>query len=337
MGDNWVRCRRCHEVFEAAEVCPKCGAPYQSRVLQPQETVDSFSERYAGTEFATPEPPPPPLEAPRRNPMPFIVGGAALIVFALVAGALTGAWSGGPPPAPPIVVHGTAKPTATASPLPDSVVATMALLSDPRFTAAITVRSHAAIDARVTGKPQSGTAMFEGYLSGADQSGKFTQNATSIEVTMFGGVAYSRPNATAGWSPAPAQPTYLVLRPIFGLTKPEMLTLVGLETRDGAAALHFRSTPHWTPELNRMALMDLSGVGIKPDTFRLDLWTAPDGAPVYAEFSAVTTAIDGTKLIDVAATWSFADIGVAHVIPDPLATPSPSPSLSSETQAGQGQ
>ena len=154
---------------------------------------------------------------------------------------------------------------------------------------------------------------------------------------MFGGVAYSRPNATAKWAPAPAQPTYLVLRPIFGLTKPEMLTLVGLETHGGAAVFHLRSTPHWAPELNRMALMDLSGVGIKPDTFRLDLWTAPDGAPAYAEFSAETTAADGTKLIDVEATWSFSDVGIEHVIADPLATPSPSPGSSSDTKAGPGQ
>jgi hypothetical protein len=339
MDGNWVRCRRCHEDFEAAEVCPTCGAPYQLRGPQPHESADSFAELYAGTEFAPPEPPAPPLVGPRRrNPTPFIVGGAALVVFALLLAAVTGAWNGLPQPtAPPAIVRGTAKPTATPSPLPDSVVATIAQLSDPGFTAAVTIQSRATIDARVTGKSQYGTVVFDGYLSGANETGKYTLNTTSREVTVFGGIAYSRASGGATWAGAPSTPTYLVLRPLLGLTKPAMLALVGPETRDGAAVIHLRSTAYWVPELNRMALMDLSGVGIKPDTFRLDLWTAPDGTPVYAEFSAVTAALDGTKLIDVAATWSFSDVGIAHAIADPLATPTPSPSPSPDTKAGPGQ
>jgi hypothetical protein len=331
MDGNWVRCRRCHEVFEVAEVCPRCGAPYQPRTAQPQESVDSFAERYAGTEFAPPEPPPPPFVVPgSRNPTPFIVGGAALVVFAILVAAVTGAWNGPPPPTvPPVIVVGTVKPTATPSPLPVSVVATIAQLSDPAFTAAITIQSRAAIDARVIGTSQYGTAVFKGYLSAADETGVYTLNASSREFTIFGGIAYSRAGAAATWALTSTMPTYLVLRPLFKLTKPEMLVLVGSETRDGVAVVHLRSTAYWIPEVNRMALMDLSGVGIKPDTFKLDLWTAPDGAPVSAEFSAETAASDGTKLIDVEATWSFSDVGIPHVMADPLATPSPSPSASS--------
>jgi hypothetical protein len=75
-----------------------------------------------------------------------------------------------------------------------------------------------------------------------------------------------------------------------------------------------------------MAMMDTSGLGIKPDTFRLDLWTAADGSPVAAQFSATNTAVDGTKLIDIETTYTFSDAGATPTIADPMATPGPSPS-----------
>jgi hypothetical protein len=330
MSDSWVRCGRCHEVFEAAEACPSCGAPYQPRAPQPVESADSYVERYAGSEFVPPGPPPAPLAAPRRrNPTPFIVGGTALVVVALVLAAVSGAWSGpGIATLPPLVIVGTPKPTTMHSTLPDTVVATLAHLSDSDFSATLSIRSRISVDARVQGTATTLTSTFDGELSGANQIGRFTQGGASTEVCIFEGSAWIRTHPTARWTAAENMAPYMVLQPLFGLTEEGMLEFVGPDTRDGVAVNHFRATRHWAPDVGRMALADTTSFGIRPDTFAFDIWAAQDGTPVYAAFSATTTASDGTKLIDIGVTYRFSAVGVPHVIPDPKATPTPGPSPS---------
>jgi hypothetical protein len=121
-------------------------------------------------------------------------------------------------------------------------------------------------------------------------------------------------------------PSYLVIAPPFGLTKPEMLSFIGVEQLDGQAVNHLRTTRWWSPDIARMAMMDTSSLGMKPETSTLDLWTTINGAPVYATFSATNTATDGTKLVDIETTYTFTNVGVPQPIGDPMATPSPPPS-----------
>jgi hypothetical protein len=330
MDGNWVRCRRCHDVFEAAEACPKCGAPYQVRPTGAAEPVESYAERYAGTEFAPPEPPPPPPPVVRRrNPTPFIVAGTAIVVAALLLAAVSGAFNGsGLENVATLPVFGTQKPAATPSPLPSSVAATMAQLSDPAFAATLSIRSRIAVDARVLGKASNLTTTFDGILSGPNELGRFTQAGTTRELCIFEGSAWIRTPPATKWTAVANMPPYLVLVPLFGLTKAQMLEYVGPDTRDGVAVNHLRATRFWAPDLGRMALADTTAFGIRPDTFKLDIWTALDGTPVYAAFSATTTASDGTKLIDIEVTYAFSDVGEPHLIADPRATPTPPPSPS---------
>ena len=328
MGENWVRCRRCHEVFEAAdEFCPKCGSRYEAPASAQAEPQESFADRYAGTEFAPATPPPAPPMTGRRNPTPFILGGTGIVVVALLAAALSGAWNG-TSPAQQVVVLGTEKPTATASPLPQGVGPALAHLQDPSFTAAVTIKTHANVDARVGGHPIAGTTTFVGWLSGANETGTFTQNTTAVQITIFNGISYSRPNSSAKWALAPSLPAYLQLRPLLGLTKPIELSFVGTDERDGVPLYHLHTTRYWSPDAARIALMDLSFVNLRPDTFALDLWITAGGTPVNAAFSATTTASDGVKLIDVETTYDFGDVGVPYAIMDPTATPTPTPSPS---------
>jgi hypothetical protein len=333
---DWVRCGRCHEVFEEAEVCPACGAPYQPRALQPVESSDSFAERYAGSEFVPPAPSPAPLAAPRRrNPTPFIVGGTALVVVALVLAAVSGAWNGpGIATLPPLVIVGTTKPTALHSTQPDTVVATLAHLSASDFAATLAIRSRVSVDARVQGTAMTMTTTFDGELSGADEIGRFTQSGAPIELCIFEGSAWVRTPPTTRWTAVSNMSPFMVLQPLFGFTKTEMLAFVGPDTRDGTAVNHLRATRHWAPDVGRMALADTTSFGIKPDTFAFDIWTTLDGAPVYAAFSATTTASDGTKLIDIEVTYTFSAVGQAHKIPDPKATPTPGPSPSPSVSPG---
>jgi hypothetical protein len=329
MDGNWVRCGRCYEVFETAEACPSCGAPYQARAIGPIEPAQSYAARYAGTEFAPAEPPPPPTVAPRRNPTPFVVGGTAIVVLALVLAAVSGAWNGaGVATLPPLMIVGTTKPTSPQSTLPSAVVTALARLSDPAFAATLSIRSRIAIDARVLGRAKTLATTFDGELSGANEIGLFAQSGTTREYCIFEGSAWVRTPPAKKWTAVANMQPYLVLRPLFGLTKEEMLEFVGPDTRDGSVVNHFRATSHWAADVGRMALADTTGFGIKPDTFAFDIWTAQDGSPVYAEFSATTTASDGTKLIDIAVTYKFSDAGLPHVIPDPNATPTPKPSPS---------
>ena len=331
MGENWVRCKRCHEVFEAADgICPKCGAQYEASVPKPREPEESsFVDRYAGTEFAPPEPPPPLMVPSRRARTPLVAAGVGLVLVAVVVAVIAGSLAGSPiPTPPPIIVVGTAKPAATASPLPEGMAAALAQLSDPNLSAAISINSRAALDARVLTKAQAQATTFEGAISAGNQTGLVTHNGVPREYRIYAGEAYTRVAPAKAWTKTTGMPPYLVLQPLFGLTGPEMLSIVGRENRNGADLIHFRATRYWQPDVGRMALMDLSGFGIRPDTFAFDLWTTPSGVPVNATFSATTKASDGAKLIDVEVTYTFTNVGIPQSIDDPMATPSPSPNRS---------
>jgi hypothetical protein len=76
-----------------------------------------------------------------------------------------------------------------------------------------------------------------------------------------------------------------------------------------------------------MSLADLSSLLIGPDVEVLDLWTTDDGTPVQATFSGTNSTGDGTKLIDIEVSYTFAQVGVLKTIDVPGAGWSPSPSF----------
>jgi hypothetical protein len=333
MAEKMVRCVRCHEVFDAdAGPCTKCGTPYRAPVVQPQAAEVMYADRYAGTEFMpAPEPVPVAPTRAKGSPTLLIAGGVGLLAVAIVVAiaAATMSFVASPTDAPGIVFAQTEPPTAAPT-LPASVALTLRQLSDRNLCADVTVQSRADVNARVLGSAQTRVSSFDGQIAGGDQSGIVTEAGTAREYRLVGGTVYVRvPNAPK-WSTAASMPSYLVIEPLFGLTKPEMLDLVGSETRDGKPVNHFRTTRWWAPDVARMAMMDTSGLGILPEVSVLDIWTTPTGSPVYATFSATNSAIDGTKLLDIEASYTFANVGIPRQIQVPLpsqpATPSPSPS-----------
>jgi hypothetical protein len=331
MAEKMVRCFRCHEVFDAeAGPCTKCGTPYRPPVAQPRAGEGLYVEKYAGTPFApVPDPVPLPPRQRSTSPVLLIAGGIGLMAVALVvafAAALGGL--GSQPTSPPqLVIAQPAQPTPTPT-LPPSVALTLAQLSDRNLCADVTVQSRVDVNSRVLGKSETRINTFQGQLAGGDQSGIATQSGATAEFRLVGGAVYVRVPPATKWMTAASMPSYLIIEPLFGITKPEMIQLVGSETREGQPVNHFRTTKWWGPDIARMAMMDISGLGISPDASVLDIWTTPAGSPITAKFSATNAATDGTRLLDIEATYTFANVGIPRQIQVPLPSTNPSPKAS---------
>ncbi|MGA3058303.1 MAG: hypothetical protein ABSE70_09780 [Candidatus Limnocylindrales bacterium] len=326
MAEKMVRCVRCHEVFDAeAGPCTKCGAPYRPPA-QPEAIDGLYVDRYAGTPFE-PAPQTALLPArPRRNSTGLLIGaGAALIVAAIMVAilAVTLGLGSGPTEAPVYVVPRTDQPSPTPT-LPPSITLTLQQLNDPNLCADVVVASAADVNDPTLGKHERQSVSFKGQIAGGNETGIVIEAGITREYRVVGNVVFVRVPPATRWSTAASIPTYLVIDHSFRVTKPEMLRLVGAETLDGQAVNHLQTTRSWVPDVPRIAMIDTSGFAFKPETVVLDLWTLPGGEPVKAVFSATNLAANGTKLLDIETTYTFANVGV----PQTIEVPGPSPSAS---------
>jgi hypothetical protein len=333
MAENWVRCKRCHEVFDA-EVgpCTKCGTPHKPPANVPPAPEGLYSERYAADEL-------PALDAlavsstglsHRRNTTGYLIaGGAALIISAMVVGLLfaLGAIGGAnPTAAPQIVVPLTAGPSPTPS-LPPAVAHTIAVLSDANLSAQITINSHVVVKAGAIGPGTVNTTVgFDGQVSKGNQWGTLTVNGIAQDIRLINDHIYRRFLPTGKWSELGGMPNYYHICPMFGLAPDRDLQLIGPETKEGRELLHLQSTRFWSPDVSRLALYDLSTLEIPPAIEVLDLWATPDGTPVSATFSGTTTNASGAKIVDIQVSYTFAQVGVEREIDVPGPNWSPSPS-----------
>jgi hypothetical protein len=326
MGEKMVRCGRCHEVFDAAVgPCTKCGAPYKPPVAAPKVLEGSFADLYSGTGFVEPpEPSPSPMSQRRQNKMLWIGGGVALIVLAVVVAIIVGSGIGGTGSTPNgrLVVAQTPKPTPTPT-LPPSVTALMGHLNDEALSAHIVVTSRVQVSPRLIG---SGTTLtsFDGQISGSNEGGTLKQGGVTREIKLVDSIVYTRVAPSGSWQISPSIASYLIITPLFGITKPSMIQLIGQETRDGQMLNHLQTTKWWAPDPSRLALADLSRLSLAPDVNVLDLWATADGVPVSATFSGTNSASDGTKLVDIEVSYTFDQVGA----PISIGTPEPSPSPS---------
>jgi hypothetical protein len=325
MSEKMVRCGRCHEVFDAAAgPCTRCGAPYQPSVAAAKVLERSFVDLYSGTAFvAPPEPPPAPMSQRRQNHMLWIGGGAGLILVAvLVALALgLGLGGSGDQSKGQLVVPVTPRPTPTPT-LPPSITALMGHLNDSALSAHIIVVSRVNVNARMIGAGLTLTS-FDGQISGSNESGTLTQGGVIQEIKLVDSIVYMRvPNGT--WKISPSIAPYLIIAPVFGITKPEMVQLIDQETKNGQILNHLQTTRWWDPDPSRLALTDLTRLSLAPDVNVLDLWATTDGVPVSATFSGTNSASDGTKLVDIEVSYTFDQVGM----PISIGTPEPSPSPS---------
>jgi hypothetical protein len=333
MAEKMVRCHRCHEVFDAeAGPCTKCGAPYQPPVAQPEAGGALYVERYAGTEFVPAPVLVPMARLPRRNsPVLLIAGGAALIGLAMVVAIIVvaGGLGSSATALPAYVVPRTEQPSAPPT-LPPSIALTLQQLNDRNLSADLVVQSVADVNDPSLGKHDRHTASFTGQIAGGNEAGIVIEAGITREYRIVSGVVFVRVPPATRWSTAASIATYLVIDPSFGLSKPQMLQLVGAETLDGQAVNHFRNTTAWAPDVARISMIDSSEFLFKPEVVVLDLWTSPDGSPLKAVFSATNTSTNGTKLLDIETSYKFMNVGGAQAIENPVASPSaslgPSPS-----------
>jgi hypothetical protein len=327
MAENFVRCKKCHEVFDAEEgPCPKCGTPYQQPVTQPQAFDGLYVDRYAGTDLVPVE---EPVAAPRRrswreNPTIFIGAGATLIGLGLVVAILfeLGAVGGSAPTAPPVFgVQPHATPTPT---LPAVIGPTLSQLEDPNFSA------HMTVDSRVKAKPPavptaySNVVKFDGVVAGGNQWGTLDTGSEIWDTRLIDGQFYRRTLPSIKWGHVPVV-DYLVLCPLFDLPSTDYLELEAPVPADGNL-LHFKTTSVWNPDISRLAMMDLSDLYIKPVTDVLDLYTTATGTPVRAHYSGQNPAADGSWLVDVEVDYVFTNVGVPQQkidVPGPSWKPSP--------------
>lgn len=328
MAENMVRCGRCHEVFDAAEgSCAKCGTPYQPPTAAPSVSEGMYADRYAGTELVMAPEVTPAVPGRRRNMARFFIGGGALTILLAVAftvlyelgvvGDANGAHR------PVYVVPITPGPSPTDA-LPPTIAMTLSQLNDPNLSAQISVESHVQVSSRVLGQSQSLIVKFDGQVSKGNQSGTIQAAGVTQEVRLVDGQVFVRTLPSGKWSLAASMPAYRVICPVFGLTSPKDLQLLGQETRGGLLVNHLRSTGWWTPDISRLAMADLSALPIKPDAVTLDLWVTPAGTPVAATFSGTNSATDGTKLLDIEVSYTFSQVGVPRQIVAPGASQSPS-------------
>ncbi len=327
MAENMVRCSRCHEVFDANEgPCTKCGTPYRPPVAPPKVYEGLYAERYAGQV--------PPTDSsvvvvvpPRRraNVGLYLGGGAALMVSAVVILVLAATGVLGGPAvtaAPRRVLPVTPAPTAGPT-LPPAIAKTLSQLNDPKLSAHITIDSHITMSATVA-KSASVIVKFDGEVSNGNESGVLQAGGISQEIRLVDGKDYSKILPSGNWVLSPAVASYLVICPVFGLDSSKAVALIGQDTRGGQQLNHLQSTDEWSPDMSRLAMLDLSFLPYWPDKSVLDLWVTTDGTPVEATFSGWSLASDGTKLVDVEVAYTFSAVGVPQTIEAPGPSTSPS-------------
>jgi hypothetical protein len=207
--------------------------------------------------------------------------------------------------------------------LPPSIAITIAQLNDRQLSAHITVDSRTQLSARVLGHAETNIVTFDGMISAGNEIGTLLSGGQKHEFRLVDGVIYDRLLPSGRWTQLATIRPYLIVPPIFDVTSPKMLQLIGQETRDGQPVNHFRSTQWWVPDISRVALVNLASLYLKPDSTVLDLWATPDGAPVAATFSGTNIASDGTKLVDIEVAYSFTHVGVPVDIRPPEPSPSP--------------
>jgi hypothetical protein len=333
MAENMVRCNGCHEVYDAnLGACTKCGLAYRPPAPKPELYGGLYSDRYAADDLPPLDPSLLPTVTPtrrRNNTGLFIGGGAALIVSGILVAVLvaTGTLGGATATQQHRIVSATQGPSPTAS-LPPAAQKVVDLISDTKLSAKITVVSRVQVFAGVTGQaPINASIKFDGQVSNGNQWGTFTEGTISQDVRVIENAVYRRFLPDGKWQQLAGMSSYQIVCPLFGITKTRDLQLIEQENKDGVEMLHLQSSRFWNPSISRMAMKDLSVLTVVPDVQVLDLWTSLDGTPVSASFSGTKTTGDGTKLVDIQVSYTFADVGVPRTIDIPGPNWSPSPKV----------
>ncbi len=248
----------------------------------------SYAEKYRGTEWGRPEPPPPPTSHTRGPRVAAIVaivaiGAAAVGIGALAlspnvpaanVGSLPGAASGAP-----------GRPTAVPTPSP-TVDPGKAVLD--RFWAVVSAPD-LSYHMTASGKSVLDRKTIETYKEAVDVVGDEYSGWIDSSVTPKSLMA--RKDGVV-WVKVPGKPRvgrqtgerYFRLTPFMYLEMPAWLDYVGPVTVGGKELHLLRSNTFYRPDIAR--LLDFSKFLVVPDTMALDLYVTEAGVPVSALFTA---------------------------------------------------
>jgi hypothetical protein len=324
MEERYVRCRRCHGVFEAGVAnCPRCGTEYVATdAAIPEE--GSFEEKYKGTEFSA------AVEVPATLPKQqgsryglLLLAGAVLTVGALVVGMLFMAGLIGesnPTQEPQIIFPITPKPSPSAT-MPPIVHDTLRLISDPQFNGHLSIHTMVSVAAGANnGKAVAHAVSVEADMAEGETAGTVQVDNSQAEFRLVNGVYYSRAMPNGTWAARTSIPPFLLLSPLFAITDMKQIAYGG-PTAQYNAAHKIVSTGWYQPDPLRITGIDMSTYTVKVDHWQLALYLDNDGNPLYAEFRCWKDASDGTKLIDITTTYEFSNVGEVTA----AGTPGPSP------------
>jgi hypothetical protein len=323
MTEKMVRCPRCHDVFDAAEgICPRCGTTYEPVAPLPDRGEGFFVEKYSGTPFQ-PQPDPRPEPVPRTGPSLLVGAGVAFVIVALVFGGLVFVNAFGSSPAPTLqAVVARSNPPTPPPTLPPSITKTLAQFADPEFNAHVYVNSRATVSSRISTTGQSYTlfSSLDATVEAGNEAGTLTIGGIATDFTLMSGVLSTRSRTSGHYAPVSTIPSYYLLLPLFDLTDAKMLQYAGdLTSETGETLHHLVSTPWWTPDKTKLAVLDVATLPEKIEKLSLDMSVKTDGTPVSATFTAWTDATNGEHLVQIVTTYSFADVGSAGPIVAPTA------------------
>jgi hypothetical protein len=312
MEERYVRCRRCHGVFESGVAnCPRCGAEYVAIEEPLPSSEGSYEEKYKGTEFV------PPVEVPQVAPRQqgsryglMLGGGAVLTLAALVVAMLfMSGVIGAPAPTEDwdIVYPVTPKPSPSPT-MPPIVDDALRVIADPNFNGHVSIRSTVTVAAAANnGKAVAHTVAVEADMADGQTVGTLQINVPS-EFRLVDGVYYSRALPNGTWSVKSSIPPFLLLSPLFAITDTKQIIYGGATSAHGAAHL-IGSTDWYRPDPLKITGIDMTSYTVKVDHWTLALYLDSDGNPVYAEFRAWKDAADGTHLVNIVTNYTFSAVG----------------------------
>ena len=336
MAENWVRCRRCYEVYDAeCGPCPKCGVPYQPPATTPQPIDGLYTERYAA------QVPPTDravqagaqgvkiVDAPRPRRRAgtslFIGAGVVLVVGALVVAIVVELGGGATRTSAPVYVNGAETVPPRQPTMPPILALTLGQVANYQLDAHVTMQATVQLDSQFKWKAQSLTTTFDGHVSEGNQSGTIQTAGTAQEIRMVGGLFYTRSLPSGKWSLLAGLPSYLLVCPVLGISSTQDLKEIGPAMRAGQMMYHLQSTITWAPDISRITMTDLSSLPVKPTAMLLDLWVDDNGIPLSATVDATNIGPGGAKLLEIQVTYTFSDVGVPAPMVAPMSLP-PSPS-----------
>ena len=225
MEERYVRCRRCHGVFESGVAnCPRCGAEYVAIEAPLPSSEGSYEDKYKGTEYRR-------RRSKRRKVLPrqqgsryglLLGAGALLTVVALVVAMLFMSGVIGAPGAtedPDIVYPVTPRPSPSPT-MPPIVDDTLRLIADPDVQRPpvdphhrLGRRSRQQRQGRRPTRSTSRRTWPSGQTGGTVQIGN-----VGVEFRLVDGVYYSREMPNGAWAARPSIPPFLLLSPLFAIT-----------------------------------------------------------------------------------------------------------------------